>query len=54
MNHTHNVGAVIVTTPQEMALLDVRKEINFCLKAGTCEKRERESEEEANGWVYRN
>ncbi|KAK9472286.1 P-loop containing nucleoside triphosphate hydrolase protein [Dipodascopsis tothii] len=27
-------GAVIVTTPQEVALLDVRKEINFCKKAG--------------------
>jgi len=27
-----NVGAVIVTTPQEVSLLDVRKEINFCKK----------------------
>jgi len=27
-------GAVVVTTPQEMALLDVRKEIDFCNKAG--------------------
>ena len=27
-------GAVMVTTPQEVALLDVRKEINFCQKAG--------------------
>ena len=34
LNHTHNVAAVIVTTPQEIALLDVRKEINFCVKAG--------------------
>ena len=25
-------GAVIVTTPQEVALLDVRKEIDFCRK----------------------
>lgn len=25
-------GAIIVTTPQEVALLDVRKEINFCVK----------------------
>jgi len=25
-------GAVIVTTPQEVALLDVRKEVNFCKK----------------------
>ncbi len=27
-------GAVIVTTPQEVALSDVRKEINFCRKVG--------------------
>jgi Mrp family chromosome partitioning ATPase len=27
-------GAIIVTTPQEVALLDVRKEIDFCRKAG--------------------
>lgn len=27
-------GAVIVTTPQEVALSDVRKEINFCKKVG--------------------
>lgn len=27
-------GAVIVTTPPEVALLDVRKEINFCKKVG--------------------
>lgn len=27
-------GAVLVTTPQEVALLDVRKEISFCRKAG--------------------
>ena len=27
-------GAVIVTTPQEVALLDVRKQINFCKKTG--------------------
>ena len=26
-------GALIVTTPQEMALLDVRKELSFCAKA---------------------
>jgi Mrp family chromosome partitioning ATPase len=25
-------GAVIVTTPQEMSLLDVRKEVTFCRK----------------------
>lgn len=28
-------GAVVVTTPQEVALLDVRKEINFCKKTET-------------------
>lgn len=27
-------GAVVVTTPQEVALLDVRKEISFCRKVG--------------------
>lgn len=27
-------GALVVTTPQEVALLDVRKEIDFCHKAG--------------------
>ncbi|PRP87936.1 nucleotide binding protein 1 [Planoprotostelium fungivorum] len=27
-------GAVIITTPQEVALMDVRKEINFCKKVG--------------------
>ncbi|KAK5987135.1 Cytosolic Fe-S cluster assembly factor nbp35 [Cladobotryum mycophilum] len=27
-------GAVLVTTPQEVALLDVRREIDFCKKAG--------------------
>ena len=27
-------GAIIVTTPQEVALSDVRKEINFCKKVG--------------------
>ncbi|XP_050351821.1 cytosolic Fe-S cluster assembly factor NUBP1 homolog [Nymphalis io] len=27
-------GAVVVTTPQEVALLDVRKEIQFCQKVG--------------------
>lgn len=27
-------GAVVLTTPQEVALLDVRKEIDFCRKAG--------------------
>lgn len=27
-------GAIIITTPQEVALLDVRKEIDFCKKVG--------------------
>ncbi|ORZ34022.1 cytosolic Fe-S cluster assembly factor nubp1-A-like protein [Catenaria anguillulae PL171] len=27
-------GAILVTTPQEVALQDVRKEINFCRKVG--------------------
>lgn len=27
-------GAVVVTTPQEVSLLDVRKEVDFCRKAG--------------------
>lgn len=27
-------GAIIITTPQEVALLDVRKEVDFCRKAG--------------------
>ena len=29
-------GAVIVTTPQEVSLADVRKSINFCRKVGLC------------------
>eukprot|EP01084_Bolivina_argentea_P172120 298174_1 len=28
-------GAVVVTTPQEAAMGDVRKELNFCIKTGT-------------------
>lgn len=32
LNQTGNWGAVVVTTPQEISLLDVRKEINFCKK----------------------
>jgi Mrp family chromosome partitioning ATPase len=27
-------GAVVVTTPQEVAMADVRKELNFCVKTG--------------------
>eukprot|EP01040_Poterioochromonas_malhamensis_P010978 gene10978-11965_t len=30
----HVDGAVIVTTPQEVSMADVRKEINFCRKTG--------------------
>ena len=29
---SHVDGAVIVTTPQEVSIIDVRKEINFCKK----------------------
>jgi len=29
-------GAVVVTTPQEVAMADVRKEINFCKKTKVC------------------
>jgi Mrp family chromosome partitioning ATPase len=29
---TNILGAVVVTTPQEISLLDVRKELNFCVK----------------------
>lgn len=32
LSETGNWGAVVVTTPQEVSLLDVRKEINFCKK----------------------
>lgn len=33
---TSNVtGAVVVTTPQEVSMADVRKELNFCKKTGT-------------------
>jgi len=34
LKETNPDGAIIVTTPQELALLDVRKEINFCKKVG--------------------
>lgn len=34
LKETEIDGAIIVTTPQEVALLDVRKEINFCKKTG--------------------
>lgn len=32
LSSTHVDGAIIVTTPQEVALMDVRREINFCHK----------------------
>jgi Mrp family chromosome partitioning ATPase len=32
LKETNMLGAVIVTTPQEVALLDVRKEVNFAKK----------------------
>jgi len=34
LKSTHVDGAVVITTPQEVSLLDVRKEINFCKKVG--------------------
>lgn len=34
LRESHIAGAVVVTTPQEVSLLDVRKEIDFCRKAG--------------------
>ena len=35
LKKTKIAGAVIVTTPQEVSLSDVRKEINFCKKTET-------------------
>lgn len=32
LSNTYVDGAIIITTPQEVSLLDVRKEINFCKK----------------------
>lgn len=32
LSSTHVDGAIVVTTPQEVALMDVRREINFCRK----------------------
>lgn len=32
LSSSHVDGAVIITTPQEVALMDVRREINFCRK----------------------
>ena len=33
-------GAVIITTPQEVSMLDVRKELNFCKKTGKRENKD--------------
>ena len=35
LSKTNLLGAIVVTTPQEVALLDVRKEMNFCQKTNT-------------------
>jgi MinD superfamily P-loop ATPase len=32
---TNPDGAIIVTTPQQVSIIDVRKEINFCKKVGS-------------------
>lgn len=32
LSQANLTGAIVVTTPQEVALLDVRKEIDFCFK----------------------
>lgn len=32
LKKTNILGSVVVTTPQEISLLDVRKELNFCVK----------------------
>eukprot|EP00357_Protocruzia_adherens_P033270 CAMPEP_0114984496 /NCGR_PEP_ID=MMETSP0216-20121206/7307_1 /TAXON_ID=223996 /ORGANISM="Protocruzia adherens, Strain Boccale" /LENGTH=335 /DNA_ID=CAMNT_0002346635 /DNA_START=27 /DNA_END=1034 /DNA_ORIENTATION=- len=34
LKNCEGLAAVLVTTPQEVSLLDVRKEISFCLKTG--------------------
>jgi len=34
LKETNPDGAIIITTPQEVSLLDVRKEINFCKRVG--------------------
>ncbi len=34
LNYTGIDGALVVTTPEEMAMADVRKELNFCAKVG--------------------
>jgi len=32
--HPTNDGAIVITTPQEVSMADVRKELNFCKKTG--------------------
>ena len=34
LKKTNILGSVVVTTPQEISLLDVRKELSFCIKTG--------------------
>ena len=34
LKSTHLDGAIVVTTPQEVSMADVRKELNFCKKTG--------------------
>lgn len=50
-------GAVIVTTPQEVAIIDVRKEVNFCKKvSGTTGARiifQDGMERQHPVWLYR-
>lgn len=35
LKSTNIDGAVVITTPQEVSMADVRKELNFCKKTGT-------------------
>jgi len=35
LSKSNLLGSILVTTPQEVALLDVRKELNFCVKTNT-------------------
>lgn len=34
LNSAHIDGAIVITTPQEISMADVRKELNFCRKTG--------------------
>ena len=38
LKSTGITGAVVVTTPQEVSLLDVRKEITFCKKVSLADR----------------